>query len=128
PGPRRAGRGARRARAPGRPDGRWLRGRALDRGGRAPVDGAGGRGLSLRRYRRQRAGGPRRLRARCSRLRGGERRRAGRPPSLPAGLPASPLAALDDYGTAALGYAAGSAAGLAFILLRSEPDGILAVA
>jgi O-antigen/teichoic acid export membrane protein len=45
-----------------------------------------------------------------------------------AGIAASALAALDDYGTAALGYAAGSAAGLAFILLRSEPDGILAVA
>jgi len=45
-----------------------------------------------------------------------------------AGLAASGLAALDDYATAALGYAAGSAAGLVFILARVEPDGIIAVA
>jgi hypothetical protein len=45
-----------------------------------------------------------------------------------AGLAASGLAALDDYGTAALGYALGSAAGLAFIIERAEPDGIVAVA
>jgi len=45
-----------------------------------------------------------------------------------AGLFASGLAALDDYGTAAFGYAAGSAAGLALILARVEPDGIIAVA
>ncbi|HET9438332.1 MAG TPA: hypothetical protein VFO64_09020 [Gaiellaceae bacterium] len=45
-----------------------------------------------------------------------------------AGLAASGLAALDDYGTAAFGYALGSAAGLALILLRAEPDGIVAVA
>ena len=44
-----------------------------------------------------------------------------------AGLAASGLAALDDYGTAALGYAAGSAAGLTLIVLRAEPDGIVAV-
>ena len=45
-----------------------------------------------------------------------------------AGLAASALAALDDYVTAALGYAAGSAAGLGLILVRVEPDGIEAVA
>jgi hypothetical protein len=45
-----------------------------------------------------------------------------------AGLAASALAALDDYGTAALGYAIGSALGLALIVLRVEPDGIIAVA
>lgn len=45
-----------------------------------------------------------------------------------AGLAASALAALDDYATAALGYAAGSAAGLALILARVEQDGIAAVA
>jgi hypothetical protein len=45
-----------------------------------------------------------------------------------AALAASGLAAIDDYGTAALGYALGSTAGLALILLRIEPDGILAVA
>jgi O-antigen/teichoic acid export membrane protein len=45
-----------------------------------------------------------------------------------AGIAASGLAALDDYGTAAAGYAAGSALGLALILLRVEPDGIVAVA
>ncbi|HWP34028.1 MAG TPA: hypothetical protein VNM66_00380, partial [Thermodesulfobacteriota bacterium] len=44
------------------------------------------------------------------------------------GLAASGLAARDDYATAAAGYAAGSAAGLALILWRVEPDGILAVA
>jgi O-antigen/teichoic acid export membrane protein len=47
---------------------------------------------------------------------------------LYAGVLASGLAALDDYATAAFGYAAGSAAGLALILLRVEPDGIIAVA
>jgi hypothetical protein len=45
-----------------------------------------------------------------------------------AGLAASGLAALDDYLTAALAYAAGSGAGLTLILLRVEPDGIVAVA
>jgi hypothetical protein len=44
-----------------------------------------------------------------------------------AGLAASGLAALDDYATAAVGYAVGSAAGLALMLLRIEPDGIVAV-
>lgn len=43
-------------------------------------------------------------------------------------LAASGLAALDDYALAAFGYAAGSAAGLALILARVEPDGIIAVA
>ncbi|MFO7572722.1 MAG: hypothetical protein R6W48_09020 [Gaiellaceae bacterium] len=45
-----------------------------------------------------------------------------------AGVAASGLAALDDYATAAVGYAAGSAAGVALILVRVEPDGIEAVA
>jgi hypothetical protein len=45
-----------------------------------------------------------------------------------AALASSGLAALDDYGTAALGYALGSAAGLTLILARVEPDGIIAVA
>ncbi len=45
-----------------------------------------------------------------------------------AALAASTLAALDDYVTAAVGYAAGSATGLALILLRVEPDGIVAIA
>ena len=45
-----------------------------------------------------------------------------------AGLAASGLAAIDDYGVAALGYAAGSAAGLALVLTRVEPDGIIAIA
>jgi hypothetical protein len=45
-----------------------------------------------------------------------------------AALAASGLAALDDYGTAALGYTAGSVIGLALILSRVEPDGIIAVA
>jgi len=44
-----------------------------------------------------------------------------------AGLAASGLAALDDYGTAALGYAAGSAAGLALILAFVDSEGIVAV-
>ncbi len=48
--------------------------------------------------------------------------------NLFAGLVASGLAALDDYALAALGYAAGSIAGLTLILLRIEPDGIIAVA
>jgi hypothetical protein len=47
---------------------------------------------------------------------------------LYAGLAASGLAALNDYVTAACGYAAGSAVGLAFILTRVEPDGMIAVA
>ena len=38
-----------------------------------------------------------------------------------------PFAALDDYRTAALGYAAGSAAGLAYIVARTGSDGIVAV-
>ena len=45
-----------------------------------------------------------------------------------AGLAASGLAALDDYGTAAVGFAAGSTAGLALILARVGSDGIIAVA
>ena len=44
-----------------------------------------------------------------------------------AALAASGLAALDDYGTAAAGYALGSVAGLGLIVLRVEPDGIDAV-
>jgi hypothetical protein len=44
-----------------------------------------------------------------------------------AALAASGLAALDDYGTAAVGYTVGSAAGLTLIVLRVEPDGIIAV-
>jgi hypothetical protein len=47
---------------------------------------------------------------------------------LYAGLAASALAALDDYGTAAAGYAAGSVLGLIFILWRVGEDGIEAVA
>ena len=46
---------------------------------------------------------------------------------LYAGIAASSLAALDDYVTAAAGYAAGSLAGLAYILVRVDPDGIGAV-
>ena len=45
-----------------------------------------------------------------------------------AGLAASGLAALDDYATAALGYASGSTAGLVLILARLDSDGIIAVA
>jgi O-antigen/teichoic acid export membrane protein len=45
-----------------------------------------------------------------------------------AGLAASGLAALDDYATAAIAYAAGSAAGLALILFRLDEDGIVTVA
>jgi O-antigen/teichoic acid export membrane protein len=45
-----------------------------------------------------------------------------------AGLASSGLAALDDYATAASGYALGSAAGLTLIVLRVGPDGIVAVA
>jgi hypothetical protein len=44
-----------------------------------------------------------------------------------AALAASGLAALDDYATAAFGYAAGSIAGLVVILARVEPDGVVAV-
>jgi hypothetical protein len=44
-----------------------------------------------------------------------------------AGLAASALAARDDYRTAALGYAAGSTLGLAYILGRVGDDGIDAV-
>jgi len=47
---------------------------------------------------------------------------------LYAGLAASALAALDSYVVAALAYIAGSAIGLAFILLRIDEDGISAVA
>jgi len=43
------------------------------------------------------------------------------------GLVASTFAALDDYGTPALGYAVGSAAGLAYIVTRTDADGIIAV-
>jgi hypothetical protein len=45
-----------------------------------------------------------------------------------AGVAASALAALDDYGTAALGYGAGGILGLAFIVVRADTDGIIAVA
>jgi hypothetical protein len=45
-----------------------------------------------------------------------------------AGLAASGLAALDDYATAALGYAAGSVLGIALILDRVGSDGFIAVA
>ena len=45
-----------------------------------------------------------------------------------AGLAASTLAALDDYVTAALGYIAASAVGLAYIIARIDADGIDAVA
>ena len=45
-----------------------------------------------------------------------------------AAIAASGLAALDDYRTAALAYALGSATGFALILVRVEPDGIVAVA
>lgn len=44
-----------------------------------------------------------------------------------AGLAASSLAALDNYAVAAAGYALGSAIGLAYILLRMHPDGIIAL-
>lgn len=44
-----------------------------------------------------------------------------------AGLAASSLAALDNYAVAAAGYALGSAIGLAYILLRVHPDGIIAL-
>src|SRR5262249_25154576 len=44
-----------------------------------------------------------------------------------AGLAASGLAALDDYGTAALGYAAASVAGLTLIVARADADGIAVV-
>ncbi len=47
---------------------------------------------------------------------------------LYAGLAASTLAALDDYRTAAFGYAAGSVLGLTFIVWRVGEDGIDAVA
>ena len=46
---------------------------------------------------------------------------------LYAGLAASALAALDDYRTAAVGYAAGSVLGLVFILSRIGEDGVDAV-
>ncbi len=45
-----------------------------------------------------------------------------------AGLAASGLAARNDYGAAALGYAAGSAAALTLILLRVDDDGVIAIA
>ena len=45
-----------------------------------------------------------------------------------AGIAASGLAALDDYALAALGYAAGALSGLTLILLRADPDGIIAIA
>jgi hypothetical protein len=44
-----------------------------------------------------------------------------------AGLAASSLAALDDYATAALGYALGSTAALAMILTRVDQDGLAAL-
>lgn len=46
---------------------------------------------------------------------------------LYAGLAASALAALDDYVVAAVGFALGSVAGLAFILVRIDADGIQAI-
>lgn len=45
-----------------------------------------------------------------------------------AGLAASGLAAFDDYATAAVGYAAGSAAGFALILAEVGSQGIVAIA
>ena len=45
-----------------------------------------------------------------------------------AGAAASALAAFDDYATAALGYAVGSAAAFAVILARVDEDGIQAIA
>jgi O-antigen/teichoic acid export membrane protein len=47
--------------------------------------------------------------------------------ALYAGLAASALAALDDYVVAAAGYVLGSVAGLAFILLRVDDDGVQAL-
>jgi hypothetical protein len=47
---------------------------------------------------------------------------------LYAGLAASGLASLDDYATAAAGYAAGSAAGLVLIVSQVDEHGIVAVA
>ncbi len=47
---------------------------------------------------------------------------------LYAGLAASALAALDDYAVPALGFAAGSVVGLAYILERVDAEGIEAVA
>src|SRR3954468_4456495 len=47
---------------------------------------------------------------------------------LYAALAASALAALDDYATAAFGYALGSVCGLALILVRVDADGVVAVA
>jgi hypothetical protein len=44
-----------------------------------------------------------------------------------AGLAASALAALDDYATAALGYAVGSAAALTLLVTRVDEDGIAAL-
>jgi len=43
------------------------------------------------------------------------------------GLAASSLAALDNYAIAAAAYALGSTVGLAYILLRMHPDGIIAL-
>ena len=43
------------------------------------------------------------------------------------GVAASTFAALDDYLTPALGYAVGSAAGVVYIVARTDPDGIVAV-
>ena len=45
-----------------------------------------------------------------------------------AGLAASALAALDDYVTPAIGFVAGSVAGLALILVRVDADGVIALA
>jgi hypothetical protein len=45
-----------------------------------------------------------------------------------AGLAASGLAARNDYGTAAFGYAAGSVAGLTLITLSVDENGVIAVA
>jgi hypothetical protein len=47
---------------------------------------------------------------------------------LMAGLLASAFAALDDYVVPAVGYIAGSAAGLALILARVDADGIISIA
>ena len=47
---------------------------------------------------------------------------------LYAALAASALAALDDYGTAAAGYAIGSLTGRVLILWRAQEDGMIAVA
>ena len=72
------------------------------------------------------AAATRRGRRRAERARLARSRR--RSLQLFAALAASALAALDDYGTAAVGYALGSVAGLALILCASARTAIVAVA